>query len=274
MNGIFKTSSLNNITTIFMKYITLTAVIISLINLQCTSTKPTTKRSISGTQINFLTNYTVNPAPSGLDSVGIIFAVDPKGTITTIGNLNLKVNSDSVSVPQEVSTSNVSFKFLLDFLAIKNLDSTARAAITDTIKMSTKFVINTGVKSRFDPDINLLDAFNAKKSTIISNIKFLSLQKSRLYLIIEAIKSTEVNLSNIRNSNFSFDATAKFKQLVKLNPEVNISNVKNNSLVYSTNTPRVIFYKLRPIEVDIIKGPNTEKFELSLGLDPAGTTLY
>lgn len=258
-----------------MKYTITAATCLSLLLFQCGPVKETrTGKEIANIQPEFLTNYTINPAPSGLDSVGIIFSIDPKGSITTIGNLNVKVNSDSVSVPQEVSTSNVSFKFLLDFLNIKNLDSTTSLAVRDTAKLSSNFRVDRGVKSRFDPDVDLLKAFNSKKSTITSNIKFLGLQKNRLFLIVEAIKSGEVNLSNIRGSNFSFDADAKFKQLINLNPAVNISKVRDNSLVYSTPTPRVIFYKLRQIDVDVIKGPEPGQINVSLGQDQGARSLY
>jgi hypothetical protein len=258
-----------------MKYTIAASICLSLIFFQCGPTKETsTQKAIANIQPEFLTNYTINPAPSGLDSVGIMFSIDAKGAVTTIGNLNLKVNTDSVSVPQEVSTSNVSFKFLLDFLNIKNLDSTSKMSIRDTVKLSSKFRVDKGVKSRFDPDVNLLEAFNLKKPTIISNIKFLGLQKNRLFLIVETIKSGEVNLSNIRSSNFSFDTDAKFRELINLNPGVNITKIRDNSLVYSTPIPRVIFYKLRPINVDVIKGPEPGKINVSLSQEQVAGTLY
>jgi hypothetical protein len=259
----------------YMKYTILTAILLSLIFSQCSTTKNSgTQKVISDIQPRFLTNYTVNPAPNGLDSVGIVFSVDQKGAITTIGNLNLKINSDSISVPQEVSASNISFKFLLDFLAIKNLDSATNLQIRDSIKVNTNFRIDNGVYTRFDPDINLLDAFNNKKSTIISNIRFLGLQRNRLYLIVEAIKSNVVNLSNIGNSSFAFDAEGKFRQLLKLNPGLAITKIRNNSLVYSTTSQRVIFYKLRPIEIDKVKGPEAGQIDVSLGDEMVKQSLY
>jgi hypothetical protein len=249
---------------------TIALIIASVLLINCQPTR----KAIKELQPRFLTNYTINPAPNGLDSVGIIFSVDAKGATTTLGNLNLPINSDSITVPMEVSALEISYKFLLDFLAIKNLDSATNMSVRDSVKVNTDFRVNDGLLTRFDPSTDLNASFMAKRKTIASNISFLGLQKNKLFLIVEAIKSTQVNLSNITSSKFDFNADGKFKQLLHLNPAARISNLKNNSLVYTSNKPRVVFYKLRQIDIDNTKGPEGNGLLLTLGNDITTIALY
>jgi hypothetical protein len=227
------------------------------------------KNKIDNLATSLLKNYSINPTPSALDTVGLIFSIDTNGRITPVGALDLHASKgDSVAIPYEVDTSNISFGLLLNLLNIKNFDSTTNIKAVDTIRVITTFKVDQGTISRYDVNLPLSNLFNAKKDIIAGNVKFLGLQNDPLYLILETIKSNQVNLTNLKTAHLDFDAEVQLKKLIELNPNANAKPSSAGGVKFSSTDSRVIFYKLRQINVNIIeaRGPgDTTRVDLSLG---------
>src|SRR5436190_1041717 len=85
----------------------ITAIALILIfGLNCTNQNKVTK-VIKDIVPDFLNNFSVNPNPNNLDTVGIIFSIDKSGKITPIANLDLRTNSEIVMVPKEIDSTNI-----------------------------------------------------------------------------------------------------------------------------------------------------------------------
>jgi hypothetical protein len=60
---------------------------------------------------------------------------------------------------------------------------------------------------------------------------------------------------------------ASFKEIISVNPQINSSKVATTDLIYKSDKPVTVFYKLQAIDVNIIgsKGNEPERIDLSLG---------
>jgi hypothetical protein len=222
-----------------------------------------------------LEKYSINPVPNNLDTVGVIFALDEKGVPTTIGNLEIATIRDSVIVPYEVNASEYTLGMLLNFLQIRGVDS-LHAGVSDTVKINTNFRVNHGVLSKFDPKQDLRQRFNRAADTIASNMAFLTLDTSRLFLVLETIRSNDVDLSNVSSSHHDVDVKAKIKKILDAHPHVNIKDSDSTGLTYHVGEPKVILYRLNKINANIVgaRGNNPGRIELSLGEVEARAGLY
>lgn len=208
--------------------------------------------------------WTLSSAPNALDVVGVVFAVDENGNYKSIpgGKLDVKVLSSPVAITERSKTKNVSLGLLVKFLAIRNIDSSTNASVYDTAKLTASFVVNEGNLSRIDDDI--LKAFNQKKPVIESNIGVLGLDKSRLFIILETIQSSNVSIVLNKNKKWGTGMKAKVDKIVQASGGLNVDKKDNSSLVYKNAVPVTVFYKLNAINVFKLKGP-TDKYEVELG---------
>jgi len=211
--------------------------------------------------------WTLQSAPNSLDTVGSVFSIDSKGVLTRIpgGALSLKVVNKPIELPEQSKMKDVSFGAMISFLKIKNIDSGANIHGRDSTHVHAQFKISNGIISI--PDDDLIAAFNKKSEIIAKNVKFLSLENQKLYLIMETISSNKINISFDRSYQQNIGASAKLKNLVKLNPEIRWSGNSTDDLVYDIKSPLVVFYHLRPININAIgnKGTDSAKIILSLG---------
>ncbi|THU34920.1 hypothetical protein FAM09_23295 [Niastella caeni] len=211
--------------------------------------------------------WTLNEAPNALDVVGVIFAIDSDGKYKSIpgGILDLKTLTSPVAIPERTKTKNVSLNVLANFLAIKNIDSTASVSFYDSNRVNASFEVNNGQLTRINDDI--LGAFNKKKGLIESNIAVLGLEQSRLYIILETVQSSNVNIILNKSNKWGAEMNAKVKEMIKANTRGKGSTTNNVSLVYNSGAPVTVFYKLNAINVFKIKDKSDgkDKYEIELG---------
>ncbi|MGZ3814567.1 MAG: hypothetical protein ACXVJN_22465 [Mucilaginibacter sp.] len=212
--------------------------------------------------------WTLEPAPNALDTVGVVFAVDSKGVPTRIpgGTLKLHVSKGSIALAEQSKDKIVSFGATVNFLQLKYTDSTAHVAANDSNHVQAAFKVTDGTIGAPGDD-DLRAAFDAKSKLIADNVKFLSLENQKLYIILETISSKKVNITFDRTSKGGADISVKFKSIFKANPAVSWSGNTKDDLVYDLGTPLTVFYHLRPIDVNVIgnKGTGEEKVVVSLG---------
>lgn len=211
--------------------------------------------------------WTLESSPNGLNVVGVIFAIDSNGKITRIpgGNLTLQTLSSPVALTQSITKKSVSARAILNFLKIKNIDSTTSVSIQDTSHLDATFQINDGIMTVINDDIKT--RFEEKSPTIESNIITLGLEKANLYLILETIRSPNFSITFDKSSKKSLEVATKIKAMIGVGGHIMKDESTNIDLVYKLNEPLTIFYKLRAINVSIenYKGTNQKKVDVSLG---------
>lgn len=211
--------------------------------------------------------WTLESSPNGLDNVGVIFAIDSSGILTRIpgGSLTVQTLSSPVAVTQNTTTKNLSAGAIINFMTIKNIDSTSNLSFKDTSHLEATFQINDGIITVINDDIK--SRFEEKSSTIASNIVTLGLEKANLYLILETIKSPSVNITFDKVSKNSLTLATKIKSMIGLGGHFMKDETNNADLVYKSNQPLTIFYKLRSINVIVenYKGTGQKKVDISLG---------
>lgn len=224
----------------------------------------------------FLRDWSINPAPNNFDSVGVVFAIDPKGKMTMLGGLDLKTNSDSIKVPKEIDTVNTSFGVLANFLSLKNNDSIVNAGISDTNHVVTNFTVTSGIETEYDINTNIKVALKAKKDIILENQEIFDLKKSKIYLVVKTIKSANVDLSFQGDKTTSGGAFAKILQFLTITPHFNIRKKTDRAITYSGTQPLIIFYQLRYINMNILtpQGNQPKDVDLELGGTVSESSLY
>ncbi|MGZ3767865.1 MAG: hypothetical protein ACXVA2_24590 [Mucilaginibacter sp.] len=234
--------------------------IIIVASFGCPSSKIITPKNID--------NYwTLEATPNGLDTVGTVFAVDSKGTLTRIpgGTLKLKVSKQPIQLAQQSKVKDLSYGAVINFLQLKNIDSTAHVGGNDSSHLQAQFSLTNGMISI--PNDDMITAFNDKSKIIADNVKFLSLENQKLYIVLETISSNKVNITLDKTNTGAVEASVKFKTIFKVNPKIQWSGNIKDDLVYDLTTPLTVFYHLRPINVNVIgdKGTGAEKVVVSLG---------
>jgi len=213
------------------------------------------------------TYWTLLPAPNGLDTVGTIFAVDTLGTLTRVPGaaLPLHVSNNPIQLPDQSKTKSVSWGAIANFLGEKGLVDGANVSFSDSTSIKATFKITNGELSSFDDD--LPKVFDAKSEILAHNIKFLKLEGQMLYIVLETIRSRDLNISLYRTDDMNTKGSINLTKMVDLNPRLSISSESKNELNYKLERPLVVFYHLRPIDVNIIgsKGDKDSKIEVSLG---------
>jgi hypothetical protein len=213
-----------------------------------------------------LKEWTLQNTPNSLDTVGVLIAIDKKGKKTRIPvTLEIPTTTGDVVIAEQSKTRDVDVGSLVKFLNVPGLDTSS----------NTSFNLNSQIKAGFDvnnaqisiPNGNLLEAFNKKSRDIADNIKFLGLENNNVYMIIQTIKSPSVNLTLNKNSDVEVNFLAKIKQIIgnTTNAKVKVSGDQN--LVYNLESPLVVFYQLRKINVNAIgsRGSNDLKVDVSVG---------
>jgi hypothetical protein len=252
----------------FYKLTPLIFVSICLISYSCDPSKKAADNIVKPKPLTMDKEWTLEAAPNGLDNVGVIFAIDSTGAVVRIpgGALDLITTTEPVAVTQQTKTKNVSAGALINFLAIKYIDSTANLSLLDTSHLNATFSINNGSMTVIGND-NIKQKFSAQSSNIISNIKTFGLEKAKLYLILETIKSPNVTITFDKSSQKSASLAAKIKSMIGVDTHAKIDVTNNSDLVYTSNVPLTVFYKLRYIDVNVIgdKGTGNEKVDVALG---------
>ena len=213
------------------------------------------------------TSWTLLPAPNALDTVGTIFAVDSFGVLTRIpgGTLLLHISNNPIQIAEQSKNKTVSWGAMASFLGTKGLINGADASFNDSTTLEATFKITNGQLSSFDDD--LPKAFAKKSELIAHNVKFLKLEDQKLYLVLETIRSGDINISFDNTNDMKSNLSVDVEKLVKLNPHLSISLESKNDLVYKLDYPLIVFYHLRPIDVNVIsgKGGSQEQVNISLG---------
>lgn len=213
--------------------------------------------------------WTLSSTPNTIDQVGVIFGSNDKGEIVRIpgGKLDLVTKSGRTELSVRKQDKHLSINALVDFLALKSADSasTLSLSVEDSLKMLSNFSISKPILTVSDQDLTL--AFESKKKTIENNLKFLNLDKLRLYLILETIKSNQVDISLERRNEASLKLIAKISKTINLHPKVKINTSDDHKLQYTLTDTLTMFYHLVPIDINILKdrGPDQREVRISIG---------
>lgn len=231
----------------------------------CSNSNKTIKSGIKPSQIN-LDEWTLETVPNKLDKVGVIFGLDEEGRLVRIpgGDLQLKTNSSVIAMTEQKIKRT--FGAMAQFLEINNLsDSLMSFGLDYSNKLNLNFSIKDGSLTNINDDIST--GFERQRKLIESNMSVLNLDTSNIYLVLETIQSSNVNMSFDKSNSASVNAFSKIKSLFALNSKIHFNSEKSNELVYTAAEPLTIFYKLKKINIRIskIKGDPQNKIELSLG---------
>ena len=218
--------------------------------------------------------WTMETIPNNLDKIGTIFAIRGRQK-QYIASINLDTTGSPAILPANKFTRKISAGAFINFLNVQGLDSLS-LEVGDTAKLSTNFEVQNARYIRQNGDI--LEAFESKanKKQIINNLNAYDLASvGRVYLVTEILKSPDVDISISRFSSPRIKLNFMISKLLSANPNLSIEKNDSTKLKYRLGEPLIIFYKLNPINLNVIKGrsPGMKDSVGAIQLSPKSVTV-
>ena len=192
-----------------------------------------------------LVGYNISESPNTIDTVGYIFAVRGKNSLPISYITSMRPTYGNIKVGEYTKTSGTTVEVLANFLGVKNVDLTANTGLTNTTELNTTIKIENATLAR-TPLLDINAKVQEKKQLILDFIKNNPADGAagyNYYVIIETVKSNNINISFDKQVTGNVTLDAKFQEIAKGNTKVSWDKNKKYQLVYNMDEPLVVLYK-------------------------------